>query len=386
MINTYYQTRKVIKYISEIINNQKPDRIVWLGCSPGFPCVYDYLVNEGIEDIRIFDNDSNKHGWKITPAQNHMQKEVFVEPFTVLPNMDTSTLFFCANTHYDDFVKQLSDYDVNKDKIIDLNSVLDKWMWEAECDKVSNFHQIIGRTLQLEQLKLLKWFKKFCHINGLNWFLGEGTLLGAVRHKGFIPWDDDIDVFMPYDDYLKCFQLFPQNDECYLLDWRNECKYPFQFAKVVEKNTYQIHSMPFGYFTLGCYIDVFPLGGYPSENDKISSKYQRHRELDYLWDSSLIASDMYGDINTSLRESITNEKYQFSFYDSDRVGTMQQIAGNAWTTSFEAFSNSVNLQFEDDYFPCPQGYDEFLTARYGDYMTPPPANKRRIHSYPTYII
>ena len=382
MIQVHYQTERLCEYIGGVLSKLKPDRVIWLGYSPGFQCVYKCLINYNINNVRVFDNDPDKQGWDLRTKIRGNEKGLIVEPFQEVNDVE-KTIFFTASTHYKDFVTQLSAFGVNEERIIDLNDILEKWMWDAERKTVSHFNLLEGRELQLEQLKILKMFKKFCMEKNLRWYLGEGTLLGAVRHKGFIPWDDDIDVFMPYEDYLSCISLF-RNDEYFLIDWRKETKYPFQFAKVIEKNTYQIHTIPFGYFTLGCYMDIFPIAGYPCDEAAVIKKYHRHKELDAKWDSSLILRDRYREVYSDCRQQITDEKYCIPFDEAERVGTMQQIAGNPWAINRDAFSESIDMQFEDDVFPVPIGFDEFLTARYGDYMTLPPKDKRRVHSYPTY--
>ena len=210
MIKKRNQTHRLLEYISGVIDERKPEKVIWLGYSPGFPFVFQLMLEKGITDVKVYDNDKNKHGWTIQPVKSSdfIQKELSVQPFDIKEE-DREALVFSANTHYKDFVKQLSGYNIGEDSIIDLYEMLDTWMWEEERPIISDYHQLIGRQLQLEQLKILKWFKDFCTENKLTWCLGEGTMLGAVRHKGFIPWDDDIDVFMPYEDYLKYF--FPGN-------------------------------------------------------------------------------------------------------------------------------------------------------------------------------
>lgn len=386
MIKVSYQTNELLNYISVLLDKFKPNRVVWLGYSPGFSCVYSHLRCKGVEYIRIIDNDANKQKWTIKVAGYRENESIGIDSFENLSKDTNDTLYLSANTHYPEFVKQLSLIGAENERIIDLNSVLYEWMRNKESEVVADYTRLSGRTLQLEQLKILKWFRDFCDDNGLAWCLGEGTLLGAIRHEGFIPWDDDIDVFMPYEEYLRCIQSFPQGDDYALLDWRTNDRYPFQFAKVAEKGTYQVHPIPFGYFTLGCAIDIFPIAGYPANNEVILYKYKRNKELDAKWDASLILRDLYGDKVADCRQEITDEKYNIPFYESEYVGTMQQIAGNAWAIPQKAFSKTIMKKFEDDLFPVPIGYDEFLTARYGDYMIPPPVEKRRIHSYPTYVI
>ena len=98
-------------------------------------------------------------------------------------------------------------------------------MKELSCDE---FKQI--------QIQILSEIKIFCEKNGLNYYLAYGTLLGAVRHQGFIPWDDDIDIVMPRIDYLKFEKLF-KHDRFEFLSISKDATYPYHFGKVLDKNT-----------------------------------------------------------------------------------------------------------------------------------------------------
>lgn len=387
MLKIKYQTERILDFLTAEIKKGNYQRVIWLGVSPGLSIVYKMLLDLNLREIRILDNDKSKEGWEVFPlledSEGGRKHPIKVEPVQDI-RKDASTLYICANTHYRDFVKQLGGYGVEEGQILDLNEILLNWMEEEEEPAVSRLYRLKGRELQLEQLKILKWFRDFCGEHRLTWFLGEGTLLGAVRHKGFIPWDDDIDTFMPYEDYLKCIERMPRAGRFHLLDWRTDKRYPFQFAKVVEEGTCQLHPIPFGYFTLGCHIDIFPIGGYPAAEREIREKYYRHKMLDALWDSSLIEANYLGDDTRDPRQTITDEKYKLPFYPADKVGTMQQIAGNTWAIPRTLFDESIWMQFEDDEFPIPRGYDGFLRARYGDYMELPPVEKRRIHSYAAY--
>lgn len=387
MLKVRYQTERILDLLVAKIKEESYQKVVWLGYSPGFPIIYRALLNLHISEIRLLDNDRSKQGWEVFPLRKDNEDErkikIKVEP---VQNMtaDSSVLYICANTHYRDFANQLGSYGIEEKQILDLNKILLGWMKEEETSKVRRLYELKGRELQREQLKILKWFRDFCAENHLTWFLGEGTLLGAVRHKGFIPWDDDIDTFMPYEDYLRCIELMPREGRFRILDWRTEGRYPFQFAKVVEEDTCQLHPIPFGYAVLGCYIDIFPIAGYPDDQKEIEEKYCRHKVLDAWWDRSLIEADYLGDPARDQRRIITEEKYKIPFYKADKVGTMQQIAGNAWAISRTFFDDNIQMRFEEDIFPAPRGYDEFLKARYGNYMELPPVEKRRVHSYATY--
>ena len=129
--------------------------------------------------------------------------------------------------------------------------------------------QNFGDKLDLKDVQeisyeILKEFKDFCNTNGLRYYLAYGTLIGAIRHKGFIPWDDDIDVFMPRPDYEKLLQLYTDNANYQLYSPRKQKNYYCCYMKLVDANTY--HFMPDGSVCQrGIDIDIFALDGQPEE-------------------------------------------------------------------------------------------------------------------------
>ena len=93
------------------------------------------------------------------------------------------------------------------------------------------------RKLQLTQLEMLKYVDSFCKANGINYSIAYGTLLGAVRHKGFIPWDDDLDICMPRDDYNKFIELWKDTDTYLLQNHNTDNDFSQSFTKIRKKNT-----------------------------------------------------------------------------------------------------------------------------------------------------
>lgn len=111
---------------------------------------------------------------------------------------------------------------------------------------------------------ILKEFDKFCEKHNLTYFICAGTLLGAIRHGGFIPWDDDIDVSMPREDYDKLIneyeKLLPPN--LILQYYKNTANYANSFAKITNKNTTIVEKSGFSDYSIhGVYIDIFPIDG-----------------------------------------------------------------------------------------------------------------------------
>ena len=120
------------------------------------------------------------------------------------------------------------------------------------------------RPLQLHLLDILISFQQVCEKQGLKYYMVDGSLLGAMRHKGFIPWDDDMDIAMPRDDYERLIQhskeWLPEPLEfvCY----ENDPKYPLHFGKIQDASTTLIER-PHLYYLGGVYVDVFPIDGAP---------------------------------------------------------------------------------------------------------------------------
>ena len=115
--------------------------------------------------------------------------------------------------------------------------------------------------LKCIQLDLLQKTAEFCENNGIRYFLCGGTLIGAIRHHGYIPWDDDIDISMPRPDYDKFIKIFNKPENYYqVIDMSNNSKYGFPFAKVHDTRTL-VNELQYSRDSFGVYIDIFPIDG-----------------------------------------------------------------------------------------------------------------------------
>ena len=145
--------------------------------------------------------------------------------------------------------------------------------------------------LQKCQLNILKDFIKVCEKNNLRYYLVSGTCLGAVRHQGFIPWDDDIDVGMPREDYNKLITLQKDFNERYFIQtYKTDKKYLYNFAKIRDsETTYIENNFMTTQINHGVWLDVFPLDGFSYEYEdsekfeKLVKKTWRKTILGYPW-------------------------------------------------------------------------------------------------------
>ena len=240
-------------------------------------------------------------------------------------------------------------------------------------------------------LDMLSEIDRVCTENDLTYYLSSGTLLGAIRHKGFIPWDDDIDIAMPRSDYEKLIQL------------RSKFKYPFivqtpytengyfmSFARVCNINTtFASEIFIYNNYRQGCFIDIFPYDNYnPIGNEKLFDK------IKFLARCLGMVMKKTNPHFTAIEEDIEKELWLRSPFEIyDEIQALAKNAGNEdgpYITSLvstlsryekkmypiDCFKNIIRVPFENMELPVPAGYDIMLKLQYGDYMQFPPIEKR----------
>lgn len=254
------------------------------------------------------------------------------------------------------------------------------------------------REIQFEEMKkielnILTYFTEVCEENNLRYYLGGGTLLGAVRHKGFIPWDDDIDVMMPRPDFQKLLSL-SINNENYNIIKPGTAGYYYNFAKLVDTRTILEEKGIKRIDGLGVYIDIFPLDGMPETPDARKKRFKElnsirkrinntcllrpkfHRNpFAYLNACRIYNSNKNIDLS-SLQKNYLDSALKNSFDDSEYVFAAGGAYGARDIFPGKWFEKEIELQFENLSVKAFNGYDFYLTQLYGDYMTLPPEDKR----------
>ncbi len=256
------------------------------------------------------------------------------------------------------------------------------------------------KKMQIDEIKrvelgILSNIADFCDKNGLKYFLAYGTLIGAIRHKGFIPWDDDIDIWMPRDDYNKLIEIFNKdNNQKYKLISPNDIVARHTFVKIVDTYTCKIENgIEYKNGCLGVDIDIFPLDGEPDDDAtyvKWYNKLQRcYKKIYYYVRTSsgqfktkvkiFVIKSLSGGKKHLLKKA--NKLHNMYIYeDSNYIGTVES-ADNSIKNRYlkEWFADYILVDFEDYKFKIPIGYDEILTKMYGDYMQLPPEGKQITH-------
>lgn len=268
--------------------------------------------------------------------------------------------------------------------------------------KYQEYNQKALKKLQSLELMILKDFIKVCEDNDLRYYLHYGSLLGAIRHKGFIPWDDDLDVLMFREDYERFNQIFKDNfDEKYqLLNNCTEKEYFYLFSKLMLKDTKcEEKWMSQLNFNIGINIDIFVLDDL--SNNKIKRFYQIKKT--FLYNKLMIMSKVkLDDLPMHIRfissfthtflnifkitPSVISKKYlNFLKKYGDKKSNLvfdNSAPAQAYPQIFNRndFEPSVKVKFEDIEATVPKNYDKILKNIYGDYMQLPPKEKRYNHS------
>ncbi len=248
------------------------------------------------------------------------------------------------------------------------------------------------KDVQKIELEILLEFDRICKEEGLPYQLFSGTLLGAIRHKGFIPWDDDIDVAMMRKDYETFLQMGQKKlrEEYFLQTTETDKNYVNPFAKIRKNGTIFMESMVEGVdMHHGVYIDIFPLDyvkpgtvvGYGqleilkffrtikknrTQKPEVKESFFKRRLSDAMVDRGIsMALNLFSKRGTN--------------HISDLVFNNTKKLYDEYAMSNETMESSIMVNFEGHSFPIPKNYHEELKIYYGDYMTLPIKKEQNPH-------
>ena len=251
------------------------------------------------------------------------------------------------------------------------------------------------RIIDLEELRsiqldLLQKTADFCEENGLRYFLCGGTLIGAIRHKGFIPWDDDIDIAMPRPDYDQFVKSFNQPENYFqVVNLETNSEYAYAFAKVYDNRTI-MNELHYPGDTFGVYIDVFPADGV-KEVAQIKKLMFLHKILNTKKANYYHRTISKKIINTfgkllllpfsahRIATWMDNEARKYAFGSVPMAGVIANSLGIGEMVDKSVFDSDVYREFEGHEYRVPIGYDTWLRSIYGDYMQLPPVEHRVTH-------
>lgn len=261
------------------------------------------------------------------------------------------------------------------------------------------------RDLQLKELDMVKVIVPILNKHNLRYFMLSGTFLGAIRHNGFIPWDDDIDLGMPRLDYEKFIEIADKElpDYLQLVHFNKVVDYNKYHMRVIDKRIKFFREDTFDPKETNLWIDIFPLDGVPTGKVsytlyKFCVLYRRMMFNYSVFDTGInikkkrsifkkmliILGAVYTKIirlnpKTQLNK-LDKLLKKYAYDDSKYVGN--HMGGYPFKEVYprEYFDNSKLYTFEDIELPAPENYDAVLKQLYGDYMIPPNSDQRFSHS------
>lgn len=272
-------------------------------------------------------------------------------------------------------------------------------MNDSDIVKLKEYDEDTLKHIHDVELMILKDLIAFCEENNITYFMYAGSLLGTIRHNGFIPWDDDLDVCMLRDEFEKFKKLFSANEKYELLSTESHGDYPYFFAKLNLKNTrFEEEWASQLDFTIGFNIDIFVL------DDLAETKFKRSYQLkkaflynrllimskirldDLPFVSKVLSHSMYYLLNlfklnpSKLNKKCLNFLSKYSDVNAKNVFDISAMA-HEYPLIYDKndFKDVVKVKFEDIQVNVPVNYDKILTELYGDYMQLPPEDKRYNH-------
>ena len=251
------------------------------------------------------------------------------------------------------------------------------------------------QELRSIQLGIMDSIHAFCMEHDIKYSLGGGTLIGAFRHQGYIPWDDDIDIYLMRSDYERFLREYTDASGRYrLLSPATTPHYFYTFSKVIDTDTVMYEDETDG-FEIGVYVDVFPIDYVPDgikarrrvfwwkhmlykiRRCKMSRAVCLHSSLAYYCYRYLPVT--IGFIDFLLDHYIHRRRP--SGFICEMCETERPLKG---CYSVQAFAETLDVPFENRTYKAMKGYDEYLANTYGDYMSLPPENQRIQHQFKAY--
>ena len=250
------------------------------------------------------------------------------------------------------------------------------------------------KKIQEVELSILKYIDKLCRENQIDYFLIGGSLLGAVRHAGFIPWDDDIDIGIKRSDYNKFVKLC--NDSRYKILTPETAGYYYNFIKIIDSKTKLVEKSVREIVSMGIYVDVFIIEDLPGDYkeayrtfkkmNRIRKGINRYSLVPTLRKNLIKMAESFIMFYFGFNRKLLKLQKKYATLANKFVnakGEYIYISGGAYNEKDivprKYFAKSIDLQFEDMLCKCPICYDDYLKYLYGEYMKLPPKEKRKSH-------
>ena len=311
--------------------------------------------------------------------EEETREEYQIHPVSFLKGKQDTSAVLISSQHHASMSKQLKELGFEPGTGIFVVTDLSNEHNDYSFADRSGYERLSTNEIKLLQLDMLRYLKRLCDENGISYYLAYGTLLGAVRDQGMIPWDDDIDVYVMGYDMDRLTQLI-NNDGLYQLitsdnnkDFFSSLGYMINPRIVKDTNLFPLA------YTTGLVLDIFPLWDQPNDEEK----------NEFIRKFRFIEDDLQIELGRNRSVDISTGKkmdYLRSFSaNSENIGHMHfgytpEVLKRKW------FSKTVEVVFEGDYYHAPIGFEQYLQQIYGtNYMSPPASIENRSHRSRYYI-
>ena len=375
----YYNPNKLDDYV-----NNMTESFILTDCS----FYFNYTLDE------LFESDENTIYRFVTEEDNFLRisfdndgKNVVVSPSST---WSTPNLFF---------IKKLEKFSKSYGELININYFETKYYFGVF--SIDN-HELPLNVKEVQNLEyeILLFFDDFCKKNSIEYFLDSGTMLGAVRHSGFIPWDDDIDVGMTYPNYVKFLEKFKGNERYKLFKFGINEDYYCSFPKIVDLYSSAKEFNNISPKNYGAYIDIFVYSGFPYNRLKKELYYYKLKfyatisgmikleqpKIKKGFFNKIIYKIFYKYSKRLNKVKFYNKfiKYSIKYCDITDNVAETQFVNNKNSVFGDIFNNLILHEFNNHMFPIPAQYDLYLSKMYGNYLDIPPLDKQYSHGLKVY--
>ena len=254
------------------------------------------------------------------------------------------------------------------------------------------------------EVEILRWLNKICKEHNIALCLAGGTLLGAIRHKGFIPWDDDIDLMIPRDEYDDLIAILEKiDDERYSIVSMRDQNSLFAYAKIIDKFIYLEQEKNTREVTSNLWIDIFPVDGLPENENAMRKTFKKAKffrmGLSVSNSHDLIAGNMIKRIIKPIvilpiklfgswrwLKKLDKLCRRIPFGATSNVGVICGGYGSKECMPYKDWIRYTSAEFEGDSYSVPGCWEYYLTSLYGNYMELPPEEKRHMHNVIAYRV
>ena len=266
--------------------------------------------------------------------------------------------------------------------------------------------ELSGEELKKIQIGILDYTAALCEKNNLSYWLDYGSLIGAIRHKGYIPWDDDIDISMLRKDYDRLIEICREKQDD---RYRFECielnpDYPYTYGKMLDKDTLVYEMGEHGLKT-NVYVDVFVYDDAPSDEKEREKAYRKLRHYSNLrrfqfpmGEGPLTVRRLFGKLIRLVFKCLPKQYFvrkivkQSRKYKETESNLVFDISSpdfyKPWCVEKAVFQELIDVEFEGKKYKAPRRYDEWLRMQYGDYMKIPSEEQQNAakHNMKAYIL